>query len=170
MPVTVSETVKRNLFSNNPKRSQVVMIGERSEGIDQLFQTGDQLVKTLRDFFSDVNLYEDDIRLLRQNFMSPIAKGAISFYRFHIVDTVRVGDDRCIHLAFGPDNSRDIGFSGELYVRDDSTYQLRRCILTVPKQSIVNHVDNMKIWQDFSLLPTGETVYTPGRKSSVSIR
>lgn len=158
MPVTVSETVKRNLFSSNPKRSQVVMIGERSEGIDQLFQTGDQLVKTLRDFFSDVNLYEDDIRLLRQNFISPIAKGAISFYRFHIVDTVRVGDDRCIHLAFGPDNSRDIGFSGELYVRDDSTYQLRRCILTVPKQSIVNHVDNMKIWQDFSLLPTGETV------------
>ena len=158
MPVTVSETVKRNLFSNNPKRSQVVMIGERSEGIDQLFQTGDQLVKTLRDFFGDVNLYEDDIRLLRQNFMSPIAKGAISFYRFHIVDTVRVGDDQCIHLAFGPDNSRDIGFSGELYVRDDSTYQLRRCILTVPKQSIVNHVDNMKIWQDFSLLPTGETV------------
>ena len=158
MPVTVSETVKRNLFSNNPKRSQVVMIGERSEGIDQLFQTGDQLVKTLRDFFGDVNLYEDDIRLLRQNFMSPIAKGAISFYRFHIVDTVRVGDDRCVHLAFGPDNSRDIGFSGELYVRDDSTYQLRRCILTVPKQSIVNHVDNMKIWQDFSLLPTGETV------------
>ena len=158
MPVTVSETVKRNLFSSNPKRSQVVMIGERSEGIDQLFQTGDQLVKTLRDFFGDVNLYEDDIRLLRQNFMSPIAKGAISFYRFHIVDTVRVGDDRCIHLAFGPDNSRDIGFSGELYVRDDSTYQLRRCILTVPKQSIVNHVDNMKIWQDFSLLPTGETV------------
>ena len=158
MPVTVSETVKRNLFSSNPKRSQVVMIGERSEGIDQLFQTGDQLVKTLRDFFGDVNLYEDDIRLLRQNFMSPIAKGAISFYRFHIVDTVRVGDDQCIHLAFGPDNSRDIGFSGELYVRDDSTYQLRRCILTVPKQSIVNHVDNMKIWQDFSLLPTGETV------------
>ena len=158
MPVTVSETVKRNLFSSNPKRSQVVMIGERSEGIDQLFQTGDQLVKTLRDFFSDVNLYEDDIRLLRQNFMSPIAKGAISFYRFHIVDTVRVGDDRCIHLAFGPDNSRDIGFSGELYVRDDSTYQLRRCILTVPKQSIVNHVDNMKIWQDFSVLPTGESV------------
>ena len=158
MPVTVSETVKRNLFSSNPKRSQVVMIGERSEGIDQLFQTGDQLVKTLRDFFGDVNLYEDDIRLLRQNFMSPIAKGAISFYRFHIVDTVRVGDDRCIHLAFGPDNSRDIGFSGELYVRDDSTYQLRRCILTVPKQSIVNHVDNMKIWQDFSVLPTGESV------------
>ena len=158
MPVTVSETVKRNLFSSNPKRSQVVMIGERSEGIDQLFQTGDQLVKTLRDFFGDVNLYEDDIRLLRQNFMSPIAKGAISFYRFHIVDTVRVGDDRCIHLAFGPDNSRDIGFSGELYVRDDSTYQLRRCILTVPKQSILNLVDNMKIWQDFSLLPTGETV------------
>ena len=158
MPVTVSETVRRNLFSSNPKRSQVVMIGERSEGIDQLFQTGDQLVKTLRDFFGDVNLYEDDIRLLRQNFMSPIAKGAISFYRFHIVDTVRVGDDRCIHLAFGPDNSRDIGFSGELYVRDDSTYQLRRCILTVPKQSIVNHVDNMKIWQDFSVLPTGESV------------
>lgn len=158
MPVTVSETVRRNLFSQNPKRSQTVTIGERSEGIDQLFQTGDLMVSTLRDFFSDVNLYDDNVRLLRQNFMSPIAKGAIAFYRFHIVDTVRVGNDRCIHLAFGPDNPRDVGFSGELYVRDDSTYQLRRCILTIPKQSIVNHVDNMKIWQDYSVLPTGETV------------
>lgn len=158
MPVTVSETVRRSVFSANPRRSQVVTIGERSEGIDQLFQTGDQMVRTLRDFFTDVNLYDDNIRLLKQNFLSPIASGAIAFYRFHIIDTVRVGQDRCIHLAFGPENQRDMGFSGELYVMDDTTYQLRRSVLTIPKQSIVNHIDNIKIWQEFEALPSGEMV------------
>lgn len=158
MPVTVSETVRRNLYSTQPDRSQVIMFGERSEGIEQLFQTGDAMVRTLRDFFTDIDVYDDNIRLLKQHFLSPIAKGATGFYRYHIVDTVTVGKDRCIHLAFGPDNQRDMGFSGELYVSDDTTYQLRRCVLTIPRQSIVNHVDNMKIWQDFDTLPTGETV------------
>ncbi|MGN1229943.1 MAG: DUF5686 family protein [Prevotella sp.] len=158
MPVTVSETVKRSLFSGQPSRSQVVTLGERSEGIDQLFQTGDEMVRMLRDFFTDVNLYEDNVRLLKQNFLSPIASGAIAFYRFHIVDTVRVGLDRCIHLAFGPENQRDMGFSGELYVMADTTYQLRRAVLTIPKQSIVNHIDNIKIWQEFEALPSGEMV------------
>ena len=158
MPVTVSETVRRNLFSEKPLRHQKVTIGERSEGIDQLFQTGHEMVKTLRDFFTDVNLYEDNIKLLKQNFLSPIASGAIAFYRFHIVDTVRVGQERCIHLAFGPDNQRDMGFSGELYVVDDTTFQLRRAVLTIPRQSIVNHIDNIKIWQEFEALPSGEMV------------
>ena len=158
MPVTVSETVTRSLYNEKPNRHQVVTIGERSEGIDQLFQTGDQMVRMLREFFTDINLFDDNISLLKQNFLSPIASGSIAFYRFHIVDTVRVGQDRCIHLAFGPDNQRDMGLSGELYVMDDTTYQLRRAVLTMPKQSIVNHIDNIKVWQEFEALPSGEMV------------
>ena len=85
MPVTVSETVRRSVFSANPRRSQVVTIGERSEGIDQLFQTGDQMVRTLRDFFTDVNLYDDNIRLLKQNYRYthyiPSCQGSIYQHR-----------------------------------------------------------------------------------------
>ena len=31
-------------------------------------------------------------------------------------------------------------------------------MLTIPRQSIVNHIDNIKIWQEFEALPSGEMV------------
>lgn len=43
----------------------------------------------LTDVFSDVNIYDDDIRLLQRRFVSPIGRGAISFYKYYLMDTVR---------------------------------------------------------------------------------
>ena len=35
----------------------------------------------LKDVFADINIYDDDIRLLQQRFVSPIGNNAISFYK-----------------------------------------------------------------------------------------
>ena len=38
----------------------------------------------LNDVFADINIYDDDIRLLQRRFVSPIGSGAISFYKFYL--------------------------------------------------------------------------------------
>ena len=76
-----------------------------------------------KDVFTDVNIYDDDIRLLSSRFISPISSSsAISFYKFYIMDTLKVEKDSCIHLTFVPNNSQDFGFTGHLYILKDSTY------------------------------------------------
>ena len=160
LPLTVTETVSRYLHSKNPSRDKTITLGERSEGIGQLFQTGDILTETLKDFFTDINIYDNQIRLLHQSFTSPIGRDAIAFYRFFIVDTLEVEHDRCIHLAFSPNNPQDFGFSGEIFIMDDGSYQVRRCILAIPKKSGVNFVDGIKTLQEFTTLPDGSRVLT----------
>jgi hypothetical protein len=132
--------------------------GQRSSGINDFFQTGDILNTVSKDVFTDVNIYDDQVRLLQHPFTSPISDGAISFYRYYIEDTLLVERDSCIHLHFLPNNQQDFGFRGDLYVLKDSSYQVKRCELILPNRTDVNFVEGLKVTQEFTKLPTGEWV------------
>ncbi len=168
LPLSVDETVSEVVYRKDPQSKKTYIKGQQSSGINDLFQTGDILNIVLKDVFTDVDLYDDQIRLLQYPFTSPIGKDAIAFYRFYIVDTVAVARqtpntvkaDSCIHLHFLPNNQMDFGFRGDIYILKDSSYHVRRCELTLPKQTSVNFVKNMRIEQEFEQLDNGEWVLT----------
>ena len=156
LPVSVDETVTQHIYRKQPKTERDIIKGQSSTGINQLIQTGDIMDIMLKDVFTDVNIYDNDVRLLRHHFTSPIGNSAISFYRYYIEDTVYVGKDLCYHLQFTPNNGQDIGFRGELYIVADSTLHVKRCNLTLPIQSGVNFVQNLQVRQEFAQLENGE--------------
>ena len=156
LPVSVDETVTQHIYRKQPKTERDIIKGQSSTGINQLIQTGDIMDIMLKDVFTDVNIYDNDVRLLRHHFTSPIGNSAISFYRYYIEDTVYVGKHLCYHLQFTPNNGQDIGFRGELYVVADSTLHVKRCNLTLPIQSGVNFVQNLQVRQEFAQLENGE--------------
>lgn len=159
LPISVEETVSQEIWRKSTGTEKSIITGKRSNGINDVFNTGDILNTMLKDCFTDVDIYEDHVRLLQYPFLSPIAtNGAISFYRYFLGDTLQVGTDRCIEVTFTPNNPQDFGFSGSLYVMADSTYRVRRIEMGIPKRSDVNFVNDMRIEQDFRQLPSGEQV------------
>lgn len=160
LPVSVDETVSQKIYRKHPHSEKTIVKGINSTGVNDLFQTGDIVTTILKDVFTDVNIYDDQIRLLQYPFTSPIGEDGIAFYRYYIEDTLMVDKDKCIHLHFLPNNQQDFGFRGDLYVLADSSYQVKRCDLTIPKKSDVNFVENMQIVQEFSQLPDSTWVLT----------
>ncbi len=144
LPVSVEETVTQKLYRKAPHSEKSIIKGQTSTGINDLFQTGDILNSVLKDVFTDIDIYDDHVRLFQFPFPSPLGKEAIQFYRFYITDTLYVENDKCYLLDFTPNNQQDFGFRGQLYVMADSSYQVRRCELTIPKTSDVNWVENLK--------------------------
>lgn len=158
LPASVDETVTQKIYRRSPHNEKEIVKGQRSAGINDFFQTGDILNTVSKDVFTDVNIYNDQVRILQHPFTSPISDGAISFYRYYIEDTLLVERDSCIHLHFLPNNQQDFGFRGDLYVLKDSTCQVKRCELILPNQTDVNFVEGLKVIQEFTKLPTGEWV------------
>ena len=158
LPASVDETVTQKIYRRSPHAEKEIVKGQRSAGINDFFQTGDILNTVSKDVFTDVNIYDDQVRLLQHPFTSPISDGAISFYRYYIEDTLLVERDSCIHLHFLPNNQQDFGFRGDLYVLKDSSYQVKRCELILPNQTDVNFVEGLKVTQEFTRLPSGEWV------------
>ena len=160
LPVSVDETVTQHIYRKDPKTEKSIIKGQSSTGVNQLIQTGDILNVALKDVFTDVDIYDDYVRLLQYPFVSPIGKNAIGFYRYYIQDTVYVDRDLCYHLEFLPNNQQDFGFRGELYILADSSLHVKRCDLTIPRRSDVNFVDNLHVSQQYTKLANGEWALT----------
>ena len=156
LPLSVDETVTQHLYRKEPKGEKDIVMGQNTTGINQLIETGDILNTVLKDVFTGVDIYQDQVRLLQYPFTSPIGSGAIAFYRFYIEDTVKVDGDSCYHLQFIPNNQQDFGFRGDLYILADSSLHVKRCNLTIPKKSDVNFVENLRIEQEYTRLDNGE--------------
>lgn len=161
LPLTVNETVSQHIYSKNPKNEKDIITGIRSNGVNELFNTGEVVNTLIKDCFTDVDIYDNEIRLLQFQFISPISStSAIRFYRYFIADTVMINQQKCIKVDFTPNNPQDFGFAGSLYVLADSSWQVKRVEMGIPKRSDVNFVEQMDVIQEYNRLPTGEYVLT----------
>ena len=160
LPLTVDETLSEIYYRKDPHSEKQVIKGESNKGVTELVNTGEILTTTLKDIFTDVDIYDNECRLLQYPFRSPIADNAISFYRYYLQDTIFIEQDKVVDVGFLPNNQQDFGFSGHLYILldPDSTYQVRRVELSIPRRSDVNFVENMLIAQDFTELETGDRI------------
>lgn len=158
LPVVVTEKISRKYYRKDPAKERIYIDAEQTYGVNELIETGDIVSTMAKEVFSEVDIYDDQVRLLQFPFTSPIGKHAIGFYRFYIIDTLKVGADSCIHVSFLPNNQQDFGFRGDLYIIKDSTLQVKKVHLGIPSRSDVNFVKNMVIDQEYLRLPSGDWV------------
>lgn len=122
------------LYRKLPRFEKDIVRGHRISGVSNLFQTGEIINVILKDFFCDIDIYDNEIRFLHHAFSSPIGRDAITFYHYYITDTVIVERDSCYQVDFFPANQQDFGFKGKLFVMADGSYQVRRCEMSFPKK------------------------------------
>jgi hypothetical protein len=158
LPISIKETASRTIYRKSPESKKEIIDGFNSSGIEEFFNTGDLVGTILSDVFKDINIYDDDINLLQRRFVSPIGRGAITFYQYYLEDTLMVDKTECIHLTFVPANPMDPGFTGHLYVARDSSYAVKRCIMNLPKKTAVNFVEDMIVQQEYEQMPDSSWV------------
>ena len=154
LPVGLRECVNTFYFQKDPERSRTLVRAQRSVGIDELFPQ-DGVKKTLDEMFKEVDIFENDIELLSNHFVSPLANIAPSFYKYYVVDTMVIDGDSCINLAFTPRTTEAFGFTGNLYVSTDSSRFVRHAHFNIPKDINLNFVESMYFEQDFSKAADG---------------
>ena len=155
LPFSIKETVARDYYSSNPDSHRQVIIGTKNAGIDeQIDQTN--IKKVMDDFMGEVNIFQNDVTLLTNRFVSPLSRIAVDFYKFYLNDTVVIDGERCAVLSFVPFTPQTFGFLGRLYVSlEDSSMFIKRVSMGVPHDINLNYVERMSIVQDFERAPDG---------------
>lgn len=133
----------------DPRSERETVAGFRSEGIDQMLDPQSTQV-LYEDVLREVDIYDNDITIMQNRFVSPLSRIAPDFYRFYLTDTIPVGGEECIVLTFTPQNNASFGFVGRLYVpRNDSTFFVKRIEMSVPQNINLNFVKNLKMVQEY---------------------
>ena len=104
--------------------------------------------------FQDYNFNNNNVLLFDKNFLSPIADGAIIFYKYTLLDTVLIDNDTCYEIKVTPKNKQDLAFTGTIWITD-STYALKKLDLEVTKDVNINLVEQLTIKQVLQAAPNG---------------
>lgn len=126
-----------------------IVVAERSNGVDKALDQS-YTRALFEDVLREVDVYANDIPVMRNRFVSPLSAIGADYYKYYIVDTVMIGNDRCVELSFAPHNAESMGFNGKLYIpADDSLKYVRRVMMRLPKAANVNYVEGMVLSQTY---------------------
>lgn len=155
LSLSMRETLSDYYYQKSPRKSVNYMIARRMQGVDEMLDE-EGLGTNLDAMFSEVNIFDNDIELMLNKFVSPLSSTlATLYYHYYIMDTLEIDGVSCIELSFAPVNSQSFGFTGRLYIVNDSSYALKMYTINVPIDINMNFVNQLRVYQDFTKTESG---------------
>ncbi|HEY6899517.1 MAG TPA: DUF5686 family protein, partial [Puia sp.] len=153
-PVYLEEKLSNNYYQKNPSRTKQIITADKKVDYGDLVD-----VRGMSDYMNtllaDVDIYDNNVILFTNQFLSPISPAAPTYYEFYLGDTVVNNGERLVRLNFQPRNPDDFLFRGMLFVTLDGNYAVEKVHLTISKRINLNFIKDLHIWQEFEKTPNG---------------
>lgn len=155
LPFYLQEEVADVYYRKHPEKKKTIVIDQKRVDFKK-YVDNEGLNTYLKYIYEDINLYDNDIPIMTNRFLSPISDVAPTFYKFWITDTIKEDSVKLIELTFTPRNKTDMLFQGKIYITLDSNYAVKRADLEVNKEINLNWVKGLHVTQEFSKLANGK--------------
>ncbi|MBB6237476.1 hypothetical protein HDC90_002098 [Pedobacter sp. AK013] len=156
LPIYIQEKLADNYLSKNPEKNKTIIIGEKQVQFDSRYIDNKGMKTYFDRMYQDIDIYKNNISVISNEFLSPIADGAPSFYKFFITDTIKTQKPEVIELSFTPRNTNDMLFEGKIYVTNDKHYAVTGASFGVNKNINLNFVRALKIDLNFEANDKGK--------------
>ena len=162
--ISLREHINEEYYQRKPHREKKILQKKRIFGVEDLVSQG-AFQENVNAIFKDVEINDNNMNLLFNRFVSPLSSTlAVTFYQYYIMDTILVDGYPCIDLAFVPVNSESYGFTGHLYIVNDSTFRLKKYAINVPPDINLNFVSNYSVEHSYKQLDNG--LWAPDRTTT----
>ena len=148
LPVYLKENLSKVYYRKSPKTTKEIVEADKKVGFEGYIDDNG-FADLLKYMYQDIDIYENNVLVLTNQFLSPIAGQATTFYKYFIVDTGYVDNVKCIKMFFSPYNKNDFLFQGYLYITNDSSYAVKKVDMYVNKNINLNWVKSLRVKQEF---------------------
>jgi len=151
LPMFLKETTSNVYYRKKPKSDKEYVNGVKTVGFHD-YVNNEGVGIMLDHMYQDIDIYDNNIALLTNQFVSPISKIAPNIYKFRIIDTLKVNGVDCINLAFQPRNKQDFAFKGNLFITNDEDKIVTKVDMRVTEDINLNFVNDLQIIQEFKFI------------------
>ncbi len=163
LPLYLEENLSQKYLRKDPEKKKTYVTASKHVNFDERYVNNENISTYLKHLYQDVDLYENNVYVVTNSFLSPIADMSPTFYKFYITDTVSADGIKLVELSFFPRNKNDLLFQGKLYVTLDGNYGVQKADLGVSKDINLNWVTSLNLTLDYQRSPDGR--YHPSRSN-----
>lgn len=155
LPLYMEETLSKNYYRKDPEKNKSVIVARKKVDLDPRYFDKNGVSNYMNRLYEDINIYDNNISLLTNQFLSPIANSAPLFYMYFITDTITRNNEKLIELSFAPRNKGDMLFVGKLYITQDNNFAVQGVSLGVHKNINLNFIREFQSNLEFDKNPDG---------------
>lgn len=148
-PIYLEENFSNIYYQKLPEKKKTYRTASKKVTFDHRYVDDEAFKVYLRYLYQDVDIYKDNIYLMTNNFLSPIADVAPIFYKYFIIDTILWNNTPLIQLDFVPRNNKDFLFKGSLWITLDGNFGVQKANLIVGEEVNLNWVRHMGVQLEF---------------------
>lgn len=147
LPVFLNESVSQVYGDNKSGKLKEDLLGNKNSG----FSNNQLLIASVKDIYSEINIYENYLKFFDKSFISPLSTTGINNYNYVLTDSSLVGDKWCYKIRYYPRRKNELTFKGDFWV-NDTTWAVKKINLEMAEDANVNWVKGVYIEQDFEVL------------------
>ncbi|MEZ5017775.1 MAG: DUF5686 family protein [Flavipsychrobacter sp.] len=155
LPFYLTETISDYYYQQKPQKVKEYIRASKVKGINNTNFTN-SISKYLGNTYIDLLPYNSYIRFFNNSYVSPISGAGLFYYKYRIIDTIRVAGHRVIELIFVPKQYGTNTFIGKIKIVD-SSFALQYIEATQPKAANVNWVKNANFFKTY--MPLGDSMW-----------
>jgi hypothetical protein len=148
LPVYITESVSDYYFRRIPGAVKEIIKAEKTINFSEYIDNNG-ITSYLGYLYQNIDIYDNEIFFLTNNFLSPIAVGAPLQYKYFIMDTTLVNNVKCTRIFFEPRNPADFLFHGFLFVTADSALAITKIDMSFNKGINIDWIKDVRIVQEF---------------------
>jgi len=148
LPIYIQENSGTVYYRKSPDSKTEFRAGQKVTELKG-YLDAESLSNVMEKLYEEVNIYDNNIELVTQQFVSPLSFFAPDFYAFYIEDTLDFKGVPVINLSFIPHNKQSLGFLGNIYVAIDSSYRVMKVDMGIVDDINLNFVKDIQIEQEF---------------------
>ena len=150
LPVLLEEKLSDIYFRKEPEKKIQIQKAYKGVNILQFIDTAGVKLYVNQLYGHQVDIYENNLFIIANQFLSPIADHAPNYYKFFITDTISTAMGKQVELAFTPRTKGDLLFEGKLVVTLDGRFSVTACELRLNGKINVNFVRSFDVLLDFA--------------------
>ena len=154
LPFLMTESLSDYYYTKSPNKTREIIKATQSHGIKS-----EQIMQIVGGINQNINIYDNYIKILGKEFISPISDFGDKFYKYRGADTQYIKGHKVFHLLFTPLNVGENTFIGDAWI-DASTYAIHKININISKTADINFVNRLNINQEFEKLSSGKLIFS----------
>ena len=153
LPVFLSESISRYYVKNEPFSRREEVKKTKVSGV--AVEDGSMVSQLVGTAYQDYNFYQNWLRFLEKEFISPISDSWKLYYDYEIQDTLYVDGDNCFELTVFPNREQDPAFNGTIWITTRD-FALKKIELSIDKATNLNFIERIDLEQELNKSESGQ--------------
>ncbi len=147
LPIFLNESLSKVYGLNKPKKKRKDLIANKASGFENRYA----LIGTVKELYTDFDIYDNQIVLFNKPFASPLASNGFSFYEYQLVDSIYIDGKKTYRMKYFPKNRISLAFEGTVWIVD-KLWAVSDITLKANKDINANFVKDIYIEQAYEVL------------------